>query len=77
MVCSDHPENASSEKAVLAAQQNLLNTFADFLIYISFVTSSVWHQGLVADMSWRCPSLSLPNDIVPKRLAYDKQLSHR
>lgn len=35
MLCSDHPENAFSEKAVLAAQQNLLNSFADFLIYIS------------------------------------------
>lgn len=35
ILCSDHPENASAEKTVLAEQQNLLNTSGDFFRYIS------------------------------------------
>lgn len=34
IVCSHHLEIASSEKAIVAAQQNLLNSFTNFLKYI-------------------------------------------
>lgn len=78
LICSDNLETVSSEKATLVAQQNLWNSFADFLIYIiCHILSLVSKTGGRYYVLEMLLSLSLPSDTVPKQLAYHRQLSHR